>query len=98
MAIITKKDEEGRVIAYGEFRIVDDYGMEDKYGHYAWINDVWVHEKFRTREGVNMLLKEFIDLKHQRMPWVRWIYWTRKKHGGRMSKYEIRSLLHESLS
>lgn len=102
--VVTRKNESGFVIAWGEFRIVNALGAECPEGgvkeqyDYAWINDAWVHEKFRSKEGFNMILKEFIKMKHDKLPWVNYIYWTRKKHGGRMSCYEIRRIVNESLS
>ena len=94
--VVKHYDSNGKIDAYGEFRIVDSEGKEDKYGTWAWINDVWIHPSLRRR-GFNMILRSFIENEHKKLPWVTFIYWTRGKHGGRKSCYEIRRMLHESL-
>lgn len=91
--IITKKDADGRVIAYAEFRVVNEKGTEDADGAYVWINDVWVHEAYRRRNAFNAILKEFLSSCQKRFWWVRFIYWQRGKYQDRMSLYSRDKIL-----
>jgi len=86
--IITKKDMDGKIIAYAEFKLVDEAGKEHLRGEYVWINQVWVHKAFRTRDVFNGILKNFIAAGARSFPWANYIYWQREKHNERMSLYD----------
>lgn len=83
--IVTQKDEDGKVIAYGEYNIVDRFGHATAGGQYIFIYDTWVHEDYRDKR----LLKAMIRDRMYRHPMVKWIYWNRKKYNYRMSMYEL---------
>ena len=91
--IITKKDNTGRVIAYAEFRLVNETGSPEAQGVYAWINDVWVHESLRTRNRFNSILEHFITSYSKRFPSAKYIYWQRGKHKDRMSLYYVDKII-----
>ncbi len=88
--ISTIKDEQDRVIAYAEYSIVDIRGDYTLYGDYCFIFDVWVHDKYR-RLG---LLKRLLRENRNKHPYVTYIYWMRNKYKNRMSKYEVREVIH----
>jgi len=91
--VFAKQDNEGKVIAWAEIRLVDETGREDAKGVYVWIHDVWVHESCRTRNKFNKAMKEFIAEGRDRFPQAGFIYWTRGKHGKRMSLYNRKNIL-----
>jgi hypothetical protein len=78
--VLAKKDTEGRIIAFAEIRMVDKAGVDDQRGEYVWINNVWVHEDYRTRGKFNSILKDFINKGAHSYPWVKFIYWQRDAH------------------
>ena len=91
--VITKKDEDGRIIAYAEYRMVDAQGKDDTRGEYIWINDVWVHKDYRRRNVFNEILQGFIAKQAISYPWAKYIYWKREKHNERMSLYNRTTIL-----
>jgi ribosome-binding factor A len=91
--VIDKKDAEGRIIAYAEYRMVNEKGIDDERGEYIWINDVWVHKDYRTRNVFNTILQGFIARQAESYPWAKFIYWQREKHGERMSTYNRAKIL-----
>jgi hypothetical protein len=101
--VLTKKDSEGKVIAWSEWRIVNEFGQECVQGDdntdykYAWINDVWINDTFRSKNSFNAILRSFIKEGRDLFPWLKYIYWNRGKYNRRLSCYEIRRVLHEPL-
>lgn len=87
--IITKKDSEGRVVAYADFRLMSETGTEVAQGNYAWIEEVWIHEPLRSRNVFNSILEDFIYTYSKKYPSAKFIYWKRKKHKDRMSLYVV---------
>jgi len=83
-------DTDGKIIAYAEYSIVDVKGDFTKYGDYCFIFDTWVHSQFRSKR----LLKKLLMQERNRFPYVTYIYWTRGKYKNKMSKYEIRRIIH----
>ena len=91
--VITKEDAEGRVIAWAEFRRVNEKGIEDICGDYLWVEEVWIHKDFRTAHKFNAIMKEFINTYAAKYPWCEYIYWTRGKYDERMSLYNRAKML-----
>jgi hypothetical protein len=96
--VITHKDFDGKVIAYAEFRLVNERGFEDPKGIYIWINDVWVHKSFRTGDKFNEILKGFILSQADKFPWTEYIYWQRGKYDDRMSLYSRVKILRRNIN
>lgn len=86
--IVTKKDKQGKIIAYAEYLVVDSFGHQCGWGQYVWVNDAWVHKDYKNSN----ILKEFVKKEHAKLPWVKYIYWHRGKYSDRMSCYKIRRL------
>ena len=84
--IVTQKDKDDKIIAYGEYNIVDRFGHPTEVGQYCFIYDTWVHKDYRHRR----LLKDMIRSRMPMHPTVKWIYWTRSKHEGKTSMYELK--------
>jgi len=91
--VFTKEDQDGKVIAYAELRLVNETGAEQEKGIYVWIHDVWVHKSLRTRNKFNAILKDFINQGRDNFPWAEFTYWTRGKYGKRMSLYGREKIL-----
>ena len=83
------KDNEGKVIAYAEYRIVDKNGIDTKEGEYCWINDCYIAPQFRYCG----LLKEMLRIEFKKHNWVRWIYFIRSIHNERTRIYDIKKFL-----
>lgn len=96
--VLTKEDNEGKVIAYAEIRLVNEAGAEQEKGIYVWIHDVWVHKSFRTRNKFNAILEAFIYQAGIDFPWARFAYWTRGKYKKRMSLYSREKILRRSIN
>ena len=96
--VITREDAEGRVIAWAEFRRVNEKGIEDICGDYLWVEEVWVHKDFRTRKGFNDILKAFINTYAAKYPWCQYIYWQRGKYNERMSLYNRAKMLRRTIN
>ena len=89
--IATLKDEQGKVIAYAEYNIVDIKGNYTLHGDYCFIFDVWIHDNYRKQTG---LFKNWLRKERNKHPYVTYIYWTRGKYKNKMSKYEVRRIIH----
>ena len=87
--VIVKKDNTGKVVAYADFRLMSETGVEVAQGSYAWIEEVWIHEPLRTRNVFNSILEDFIYTYSNKYPSAKFIYWKRNKHKDRMSLYVV---------
>jgi len=90
--VVVREDDDKKVIAYAEYRLVDEKGNEDPKGLYAWINDVWVHNDYKAKDKFNEILEYFIVSEWARFPHVQYIYWTRGKYKKRMSLYSVKKI------
>jgi hypothetical protein len=81
--ISVSKDNQDKVIAYMESRVVGQSGFDKLHGEYIYIADLWIHEDYKCDWSIFRDLMNDILLKAQS---ARWIYFERKKYGGRMSK------------
>ena len=86
--LATRKDEDGRVIAYAEYRIVNQDTTPNELGEYCYCKELWVHPKYE-RKGT---IKDIIKSEHKKNPTIKWLYWKRTKYGGRMRQYLIERL------
>jgi hypothetical protein len=89
--IVTEKSSDGKVISYAEYNICDKFGHPCEGGQYAYIFNVWLHESYRPKIFKKIFTK-WIREELPKYPYVRWIYWTRQKYGGKASIYNVRRL------
>jgi len=80
--VTTSKDENGKIIAYCEWRQVGPSGFDVQDGPYLYIADLWIHEDYR---GLGFLI-EIIDKILVLAPSAKACYFTHKKYGDRMSR------------
>ena len=78
--VIKVPDEDGKIIAYCEFRQVAQSGFDKLGGEYIWINDLWVHPDYRNKG----LIKQMIDTILYKAPDALYCYFKRSKYNGRM--------------
>ena len=81
--ITVSKDNEDRVIAYMESRVVGQSGYDKLDGEYIYIADLWIHESHKNDWSIYRELMNTILRKSQS---ARWVYFQRRKYGGRQSK------------
>lgn len=86
--IATRKNEDGFVYAYAEYRIVRQDTTPDESGEFCFCKELWVHPKYE-RKGV---IQDIIKSEHKKYPKVKWLYWRRTKYGGRMKQFPIERL------
>lgn len=84
--ISTSKDNDGKVLAYIEWRLVGQSGFDKLNGEYVWINDFWIHEDYRN----GYLFRDLVNKILFNAPNARWCYFTRQKYGGRKSRLYTR--------
>jgi hypothetical protein len=68
------KDNDGRIIAYCEWRLVGPSGQEVPSGEYVWVNDCWVHKEFRMTGRIERIIDEIL----RSVPQARYCYFQRK--------------------
>ena len=86
--MITKiPDEQGRIIAYIEFRQVAKSGIDKLQGEYIWINDLWVHPDYRNQG----LIVQMIDTILYKAPDALFGYFKRSKYNGRIHIWKRKS-------
>ncbi len=101
--VIDRKDTDDKVIAWVEYRVVNALGAECPEGglkehyDYGWINNVWIHKSYRTKNRFNNILRELTDEAHKITPWVKHMYWKRGKYDWRESCYDIRRIKDDAL-
>lgn len=77
------KDEDDRIIAYAEWRLVGGSGYDVEDGHYVWVADLWVHNDFERTKRINRIIDEVMRI----APSAKWCYFTRHKYGGRKKMF-----------
>ena len=87
----TKKDKEGKIIAFLEWNLLDDNGQFDNKGNWAWVEEVFIHKDYRQ----NGILKELSQIARKKIPWVKNFYFRRKKYNERQRHYSISKYLKE---
>jgi hypothetical protein len=86
--LAVKKTKDGFIYSYVDYRICNEKALDDEKGIYCYVRDVWIHPKYERKN----LLKQFIKEEHKKFPQVIWLYFKRKKYGGRMKMFEIKRL------
>lgn|SRR3990167_5771111 len=92
--ISVSKDNNDRVIAYMESRVVGQSGFDKLNGEYVYIADFWMHEDYKNdwsvfRELMSDVLRKALSAK--------WIYFQRKKYGGKQSRNYSRGMIMKML-
>lgn len=90
--ICTVKDNDSKVIAYMEWQRVGPSGYPVEDGDYVWLTSLWVHPKESGRKMIKLLATDILE----QTPGAKWAYFTREKHGDRMSRRFTRKYI-ESL-
>jgi hypothetical protein len=83
-----KKNEDGYIVAYVEYFIVNNDGSYNPKGEYCFVKTCWVHEKYRHKG----LLKELIEEQHKKYPLVKKIYYQEERHNDRWKENEVRKM------
>ena len=81
--ITSIKDDQNRIIAYVEWRLVGQSGFDKQDGEYVWINDCWVHQDYRMRDLLNRMTDEVM----RQVPSARYCYFQRLKRNERLRMY-----------
>ena len=87
-------NENDYVIAWCEWRQVGPSGYDVQYGHYIWINELWVHPQHRNQHMISLITEKILFL----APQAKYCYFKREKYGGRMSKVYPRELFEKLAS
>lgn len=77
-------DSEGRVIAYIEWCVVDSKGIIDDKGEYAFVKTGWI---WNGNKHSLKLMRSFIKKIAETFPQLKYAYWKRPKHGGRVKTF-----------
>ena len=88
--VTTEKDNDGKVIAYCEYQVVNEKGLQDPQGLYCWVNDIWLHETYKIFKKI---INKMINNELLKYPQVTWLYFKRTKHKERMKMYKVRKML-----
>ena len=78
--IAVKKDKEGRVIAYCEWRLVGQSGYECPNGKYVYVPDIWVHSSTRHQHLINEIIDDVMAL----VPQAEYCYFQRKDYNNKV--------------
>ncbi len=96
--ITSLKDQDGKIIAYCEWRLVGQSGQEVPSGEYIWINDCWVHEDYRHTHKVGRIIDEVVRI----VPNFKYGYFQRKDYNDKLriftkNQWERRRQVYDSL-
>lgn len=96
--VTSLKDDEGRIIALCEWRLVGPSGYEVENGHYIWVNEIWVHRSFERTSRINRIIDEIMRF----VPQAKYCYFKRAKYGERMKiftreQWERRRMAYDNL-
>ena len=81
--ISVSKDNEDRVIAYAESRVVGQSGFDKLGGEYLYIADLWIHESHKNDWAI---YRELMNDTFRKALSVKWIYFQRRKYGCKQSR------------
>lgn len=89
--IETIKNQDGYIIAYIEWEVLDDNGQFKNGGKYIYIQNLWVHEKYRYNNYTADLSQKIHD--HPFSQKAEFVYWqvTRDVDGNKIIDEETRS-------
>lgn len=81
--ITTIKDDENYVVAFCEWRLVGPSGYEVQNGEYIWVNDLWVHPKYRELGLIGRIIDEVMS----KVPQAKYCYFQRLQVNERVRIY-----------
>ena len=81
--ISVSKDNNDKVIAYMESRVVGQSGFDKLNGEYLYIADLWIHESHKNDWAI---FRDLMNQAFRKALSVNWVYFQRKKYGGKQSK------------
>ena len=81
--ITSLKDEQGRIIAYAEWRLVGPSGYDVENGEYVWLSDLWIHQDFERTKRINRIIDEVMRIAKD----AKWCYFKRHKYNGRIKMF-----------
>ena len=80
-------DSRGRILGYMEWRLVGQSGFDKMDGEYIYIADFWIHTSHKNDWS---MFRELMWGIFAKSPSARYIYFNRRKYGGRQSKVYTR--------
>ena len=86
--IETIKDDEGRVVSYIEWVLVDSNGAFSDVGEYVFVRELWNHKSVRFKG----LIRHYIQTIIEKAPTAIYGYWERKKYNCRMKMFSKEQL------
>src|SRR3990167_7928307 len=87
--IFSLKNEQGFIYAYIGWETVDKEGKNKNDSEYLYINDLWIHPQYRKGKIINLFIR--LLEKDHRTKNVKYIYLSREKYDGRLSKLLTRN-------
>lgn len=84
--ITSLKDNDGKIIAYVEWRVVGPSGYDVDQGEYVWVNDCWVHERYRGTHKISRMIDEVMNA----VPLAQYCYFQRKDVSDKVHLYSRR--------
>jgi len=78
------KDNEGKIIAYCEWRLVGKSGFDQVRGEYVWVEDLWVHGDYKMTNRINRMIDEILRL----VPSAKYCYFKRGKYKDRLKMFK----------
>ncbi len=88
--IIDLKNNEGFIYAYCVYQIVDENGKTKVGGKYVYIEELWIHERYR-REVLNELIAMIIT--DPNISNCEDVYWENRKKNYEVKQYKISRFL-----
>lgn len=79
-------DNDGKIIAYIEWEIVNGEGQFQDNGEYCYIQDYWVHKEYRIQSKYILKKLSVQIAEHKFSKSMRWVYWCRHKYNDRLSR------------
>lgn len=71
------KDDDGKVISFIEWQVVDENGIQEENANFIFIRYYWKHESLRGDNSLNEIIKEI--LKDNRSRYALFVYWNNNR-------------------
>lgn len=79
-------NRETYVVGYIEWEIVDERGQWTDTGSYIYIQDIWIHYKYRHSKTMKVLIE--LVKTHKLTQHTTHVYWCRHKYNHRMKLFK----------
>ena len=80
------QDKFDNIYAFIEWEVVDEKGQFKNLGEYIYIQELWIHPRYRRLEGILPILINMID-EHKFSTNAQKIYWMREKHNHHLKTF-----------